>query len=157
MADLRENVICMAKQMNVTAEELGIQPKVVVTQVPDKELLEYMKKFIADNDLEGEAKDYFPKEYWDDLELNKYYKIVDVEVRKVISQTIRVVIPQDADSMKAEEIVESSISVIGDDDYETEEDWYVYDKDIYDEELTEKEVNSYYSDEIFNSDYDYDE
>ena len=169
MGTVREETINHIKMelasYNITEAELGFQPVTVpkLIPVPDKEFIEAVKDLIHEEDLAEQAREYIPDKYWEQLDIvpEKKYTVVNVKVQKTISQIVRVAVPEDCDCFSAgtlaSDIVEQAdLSVLEASDSEIEEDWYVEDTDIEEQDMTAEQVRHEYCCELFNAD-DFDE
>lgn len=169
MGTLREETINSVKRQiatySITQEDLGYMPRVEtrVEKVPDEEFIEAVKTYIQSVEEVECARECFPEKYWEQLDIvpEKKYTVVNVKVQKTISQIVRVAVPEDCDCFSsgtlASDIVEQAdLSVLDDNDSEIEEDWYVEDTDIEEQDMTADQVRHEYGGDLFNAD-DFDE
>ena len=150
----REYIIGKAKELGITAEELGIEPEVRIKR--DMELVEEIRELIDKLEIDPEdARAIISEEYWDDLGIpKKKYKLVKVRLSKTIYKNITVAMPEDEDTGNVDDYVEYLDNL--DTDYpEDEDDWEIDDYETEDEDLTKEEVERYGQDEIWNyNDFD---
>ena len=146
----REKIIELVKALGITAEELGIAPK--IETVRDTELIEQMRKVIEHFTTPEDARDYISEKYWEDLGIQKKkYKVVRVKMEKTIYKNIYVAMPEDEHTDNVDDYIESLYNL--DNDYpDDEEDWEVNDYEVDENNLTEEEVNNRGQDEIWNYD-----
>lgn len=146
----REYIIAKAKELGVTTEELGIEPKVKIETVRDTELIEQMRKVIEHFATPEDARDYISEKYWDDLGIQKKkYKIVKCRMKKEIYKDIYVAIPNDENEDNVDRYIDNTYNL--DTDYpDDEEDWELWEADTEEIDMTADEVNSRGQDEIWN-------
>ena len=151
----REYIIAKAKELGITADELGVMPSTRI--VIDENLAAQMREFIANMNIDPEeARDTFSEKYWEALGIEeKKYKVVKVTVKKTIYKDIYVAMPEDADTCVVDEYVGDLDNL--DNDYpDDEEDWEIDDWEVDEDNLTKDEVEMKGQDEIWNYD-DFDE
>lgn len=147
----KEYIIAKAKELGITAEELGIQP--VTKVVMDMELVEQIKEIISNGAIDSEeARDWFSEKYWDDLGIApKKYKLVECTLRKTIYKKTMVAMPEDEDESNVEDYLSDMDMEIDTDSPDDEEDWEIDDYTTADDNLTEEDVRDAYSeDEVYN-------
>ena len=151
----REYIINKARELGVTAEELGFAKQIETVTVKDEELYHDLRDYIEYNDDPETARDYFDEKYWDDLGIRpeKKYKIVEVMLEKKIYQKIKVVMPEDEDESNVNDYVGYNLNDLENDNPYDEDDW---DYDYYEEVesgMTAKEIGYKYSyEDIWNYD-----
>lgn len=147
----REYIIAKAKELGVTAEELGIAPIVKTVTEKDYEFIRKVKDLIAGFEIDAaEARDYFLEEYWDDLGIaEKKYKIVKTTLKKTIYKEIYVAMPDDENEYNVDNYC-GDLSNLDNDYPDDEEDWEIDDYEVDEDDLTEAEVNSRGQGEIWN-------
>lgn len=148
----RNDVISLAKELNITPEELGITPKVVTEK--DEQLFHEVGEFIRENELEEVARDSINEKYWEDLGIKpeKKYKVVEVRVEKRIYNNLKVAIPIDEEEYNVDAYYDTyDLDADMPDD---EDDWEVNDTSIYDSNngdgLTKAELDRRYGDDLYN-------
>lgn len=149
----REYIITKAKELGITAEELGIAPVVKTVTEKDYEFITEVKNLIEGMEIDPEdARNYIDGEYWEDLGIaEKKYKIVKATVKKTIYKDVYVAMPEDENDYNVNEYLDNLDNL--DTDYpDDEEDWEVDDYEVDEEGLTEDEVNNRGQDEIWNYD-----
>lgn len=148
----REYIIAKAKELGVTAEELGIEPIVKTVTTKDYEFIRQVGCLLSGFEIDAEdARDYFPEEYWDDLGIApQKYKVVKVRVEKTIYKEIYVAMPEDRDTDNVDDYIGYSLSNLDNDYPDDEDDWEINDYEVDEDNLTEDEVNRRGQDEIWN-------
>ena len=150
---IKDNIIAMVKELQITPEELGIEPKVNEVKVKDNRLIEDLKEMILCMELDHEEiRDYISEDYWDELGIREKpkYKVVECNLQKTIYKKIKVVMPED----ESAEDAYCYIDDYPDNDYpDDEEDWEIEYTDIQSGNLTADEIRRDYSSyEIWNFD-----
>lgn len=89
----RGKVIELVKALDITAEELGIQPEVK----PDEMFVQNVKEFIEQYSSKEKAKEFFSDEYYELLGFKeeKKYKLVELQLSKTIYKNVRVILDMD--------------------------------------------------------------
>lgn len=144
----RGTIIELVKALDITAEELGIQPEIKTVTEKDEQLIHEVSEYIKDREDEETARDYINEKYWDDLAIRpkKKYKVVTVKLQKLVHAETKVVIPEDEDEDEAENYIDTYNI-----DVEDEDDWEVNETDIDTEDVTEEQIkNRYCEDDIYN-------
>lgn len=148
----RTKIIELVKALGITAEELGIEPRVKLQTIKDEQFVRETKNLIDGEEIDAEtARTYFSEEYYEDLGIaEKKYKIVKCKMAKTIYKDILIAMPEDVDeNYEAESYISNTDNL--DNDYpDDEEDWELNDIEIEEEDLTESEVNRRGQDEIWN-------
>ena len=147
----REQVIALVKALNITAEELGIQPE--VKTVPDKQLLHELSEMISGEEINKEtARDYFDKKYWHDLGIEeKKYSIYEVRLSKTIYKKINVAVPENTSKYDVMDYV-GNLSNLDNDFPDDEDDWNDDDTTEF-ECLTKEEIEAKFGqDDLWNYD-----
>ena len=145
---IKENIIAVAKELQITAEDMGFTPVIETKEVvvKDEKLIRELKEMIAGMVLNHEdVRENISEEYWDDLDIREKpkYKIVEVKLNKTIYKTINVAIPEDESADDAENYIDD----YPDNDYpDDEEDWEVEYCDVMEEDLTADEIKADYED-----------
>ena len=147
--DLRKETIQAVKAMNIQPYELDMVGRDTLEGVIKNRyfLLKQIKDFIEATGTKENAKDYFDEELWDDIGIaDKRYKIVKVNLKKTIYQSVYVAIPDDESVMDADNYLDN-LDYLSNDNPEDEDDWEA--EDTYEEEgnLTAEEVKDRYSEE----------
>lgn len=149
----REYIIAKAKELGITAEELGIAPVVKTVTEKDDDFIRQVGRLLSGFEIDAEdARDYFAEDYWEDLGIaEKKYKIVKATVKKTIYKDVYVAMPEDENDYNVNEYLDNLDNL--DNDYpDDEEEWEVDDYEVDEEGLTENEVNNRSQDEIWNYD-----
>lgn len=152
MMNEREYITAKAKELGITAEELGIEPRVEKQTVRDEQFVREVRKLIDGEEIDAEtARTYFREEYYEDLGIaEKKYKIVKCKMAKTIYKDIYVAMPEDEDEDYYAGRCVGDTSNLDNDYPDDEEDWEIGDVEIEEEDLTESEVNRRGQDEIWN-------
>ena len=158
----REYIIAKAKELGITAEELGVEDyKANLIQLRNNcqfvsdqrdELIIALRKLIVSCEIDPEtAREYVSPDYWEDLGIaEKKYKIFKVTVKKTIYKDIYVAMPEDEYDYNVTEYLDNIDNI--DNDYpDDEEEWEVDDYVLDEDDLTEDEVNNR-GDDIWNYD-----
>ena len=149
----REYIINKAKELGVTADEMGFAKEVETVIEKDTQFIHEVSQMIIGMDIQEEARKNISEKYWDDLGIRpeKKYKVVGVKVKKEIYKEIKVVMPDDEDNGNVGDYI-GDIDYHLDNDYpDDEENWEIDDYDTLKEEMTSKEINyQYNSDDIWN-------
>ena len=148
----REYIIAKAKELGITAEELGVVPEVKTVTAKDYNFIKQVGCLLSGFEIDPEdARDYFAEEYWEDLGIaEKKYKIFKVTVKKTIYKDIYVAMPEDEYDYNVTEYLDNIDNI--DNDYpDDEEEWEVDDYVLDEDDLTEDEVNNR-GDDIWNYD-----
>lgn len=149
----REYIIAKAKELGITAEELGIQPVVKTVTEKDYGFITEVKSLIKGMEIEPEdARNYIDGEYWDDLDIApKKYKLVECTLRKTIYKKTMVAMPEDEDESNVEDYLSDIDMEIDTESPDDEEDWEIDDYTTADDNLTEEDVrDAYNEDEVYN-------
>lgn len=149
----REYIIAKAKELGITAEELGIETRVQIREVRDDTFTEQVRKLIVEMGIDPEdARTIIDDDYWEDLGIaEKKYKIVKATVKKTIYKDVYVAMPEDENDYNVNEYLDNLDNL--DNDYpDDEEEWEIDDYEVDEEGLTESEVNNRSQDEIWNYD-----
>ena len=148
----REKIIELVKALGITAEELGIEPRVEKQIVRDEEFVREVRKLIDGEEIDAEtARTYFREEYYEQLGIaEKKYKIVKCKMAKTIYKDILIAMPEDEDEDYYAGRCVGDTSNLDNDYPDDEEDWEIGDIEIEEEDLTESEVNRRGQDEIWN-------
>lgn len=157
----REYIIAKAKELGITAEELGVEDyKANLIQLRNNcqfvsdqrdELIIALRKLIVSCEIDPEtAREYVSPDYWEDLGIaEKKYKIVKVTVKKTIYKDIYVAMPEDENECDMLDL--DNLDNLDNDYPDDEEEWEVDDYVLDEDDLTEDEVNNR-GDDIWNYD-----
>lgn len=150
----REKIIELVKALGITAEELGIEPK--IETVRDTELIEQMRKVIEHFTTPEDARDYINEKYWDDLGIRpkKKYKVVECRLEKKIYKSILVAMPEEDDDSNVEDYYD--YYYVDNDDYDDEDEWEIDYTNNHETDLTAEQLRKCYSDDVINY-HDFDE
>lgn len=149
----REYIIAKAKELGITAEELGIAPQFVEVAQKDWKILHEVAQVIRNFDLDfDDVRDAISEEYWDDLGIApKKYKLVECTLRKTIYKKTMVAMPEDEDESNVEDYLSDIDMEIDTESPDDEEDWEIDDYTTADDNLTEEDVrDAYNEDEVYN-------
>lgn len=160
MSDFRTETINAVKSMGITAKELGfgdaeaLQTLCIAKSKQYDNLTNAVAKLIKVLDAKEDAREFIPKEFWEDLEIaDKKYKVVRAKVSRMVYAEVLVAIPEDGESYDVEDALDISWSnsdALA--DYVSDEDDWEY-EDYYEvtNSLTESEVKERYGqDELWN-------
>lgn len=153
MINEREYIVAKAKELGITAEELGIEPR--VETIRDEQFIHEVSEYIKDREDEEVARDYINEKYWDDLGIlpEKKYKIVECRLSKTIYKNVMVAIPEDEDNDFAENCLDNVDYDLDTESPDDEDDWEVDDCYGHENDLTERQIkDSYDQDDIWNYD-----
>ena len=155
MVNFRQDVINAVKAMGITSAELGFKP-ITVSEV-DRDFLNGVKRYIQQVEEVQAARECIPEKYWEDLGIaDKKYKLVEVELTKVITKRVKVAVPEsyDVDYIEPDDDVLGDVESLSYDNYDIddEEDWEVQRCDVTEDNLTADEINHKYNQEIWNYD-----
>lgn len=147
----REYIIGKAKELGITARELGIQPEIKTVTEKDKQLIHEISAYIKYQEDDETARDYFNEKYWESLGIQKKkYKIVKCRMEKTIYKDIYIAMPEDEDTGNVNDYIDGTDSL--DNDYtDDEEEWEVNDYNVDEWDLTEEDVNKK-GEDIWNQD-----
>ena len=148
----RKKIIELVKALGISAEELGIEPRVKLQTIKDEQFVRETKNLIDGEEIDAEtARTYFSEEYYEQLGIaEKKYKIVKCKMAKTIYKDIYVAMPEDEDEDYNTEKYIGDTSNLDLDCPDDEEDWELGDVEVDDYDLTESEVNRMGQDEIWN-------
>ena len=161
MMNEREYIIAKAKELGITAEELGVEDyKANLIQLRNNcqfvsdqrdELIIALRKLIVSCEIDPEtAREYVSPDYWEDLGIaEKKYKIFKVTVKKTIYKDIYVAMPEDENECDMLDL--DNLDNLDNDYPDDEEEWEVDDYVLDEDDLTEDEVNNR-GDDIWNYD-----
>ncbi len=137
----REYIIGKAKELGITAQELGIQPEIKTVTEKDKQLIHEISEYIKYYEDDEMARDYFNEKYWEDLGIQKKkYKIVKCKMEKTIYRNIYVAMPEDEDTDRVNNYIEGT-DYLDNDNTDDEEEWEVNDYNVDEWDLTEEDVD----------------
>lgn len=146
----REYIINKAKELGVTADEMGFAKEVETVIEKDTQFVHEVSQMIIGMDIQEEARENISEKYWEDLGIAlKKYKIVKVKMEKTIYKDIYVAMPEDEYTDNVENYIDSLDNL--DNDYpDDEEDWEINDYEVDEDNLTADDVNRRGEDEIWN-------
>lgn len=150
----RNELIQLAKEQNITAEELGIVPTIIKER--DVEFFDNVARFIKEYELEEKARDCIEEKYWDDLGIRPIpkYQVIEVKLEKRIYRNIKVAIPIDEDAYNVDDYFNTYDLDMDYVDPDDEDDWEIEDTSVYDsndgEGATIERLINHYGDDIYN-------
>lgn len=136
----REYIINKAKELGVTADEMGFAKEVETVIEKDTQFVHEVSQMIIGMDIQEEARENISEKYWEDLGIAvKKYKIVKVKMEKTIYKDIYVAIPEDEYTDNVENYIDNLDNL--DNDYpDDEEDWEINDYELDEYNLTADDV-----------------
>ena len=136
----KEEVITAVREMGITAAEIGFLPMVE----KDESFVDDVRKMIHGLEIDpSDAREYIAEEYWEDLRIEEEkYKVVEVTMSQTVYKTVRVVMPIDEETEDAGEYVDTYDMEYYETVNEDEEDWEVFNCELYKDKLTEKDVEN---------------
>jgi len=145
----RDKVIELVKALDITAEELGIQPEVK----PDEMFVQNVKEFIERYSSKEKAKEFFSDEYYELLgfEEDKRYKIVELKLAKTIYKNVQVIL--DMDELTDDAFYKGSDYAdfdceLGLDYPDDEGEWQEDDCSVINADLTREDIGKYCDPEL---------
>lgn len=146
----REKIIELVKALGITAEELGIEPR--VETIRDEQFIHEVSEYIKDKEDEETARDYINEKYWDDLGIcfKKKYKVVECRLEKKIYKNILVAMPEEDDSSNVEDYYD--YYYVDDNDCDYEDEWETDYVNNHQTNLTAEQLRNCYGDDVINCD-----